>query len=50
LSSVLPLGEKARRLGHSVDTLVCHYVGALEDEEDVDNAKIERFLAGGGDN
>lgn len=44
LRSGLPLGEAARRLGHSVDTLVSHYVGALQDEEDVGNAKIERFL------
>jgi integrase len=49
LRSGLPLGETARRLGHSVDTLVSHYVGALQDEEDVGNAKIERFLDGGRD-
>jgi integrase len=47
LRSGLPLGETARRLGHSVDTLVTHYVGALQDEEDVGNAKIERFLDNG---
>jgi integrase len=49
LSSGLPLGDAARRLGHSVDTLVSHYVGALQDEEDAGNAKIERFLDGARD-
>jgi hypothetical protein len=33
-------------LGHSVDTLVKTYVGALDDEEVVGNARIERFLDG----
>ena len=47
LRSGLPLGETAKRLGHSVDTLVKTYVGALDDEEVVvGNAKIERFLDG----
>ncbi len=49
LRSGLPLGETARRLGHSVDTLVTNYVGALPDEEDVDNLKIERFRDGSSD-
>jgi integrase len=47
LRSGLPLGETARRLGHSVETLVSTYVGALENEEAVGNAKVERFLSGG---
>jgi integrase len=47
LRSGLPLGETARRLGHSVDTLVNNYVGALQDEEEVGNIKIEHFLDGG---
>ena len=49
LRSGLPLGETARRLGHSVDTLVANYVGALQDEESVGNVKIERFLDGTSD-
>jgi integrase len=49
LRSGLPLGETARRLGHSVDTLVTNYVGALQDEEEVGNLKIERFLDGSSD-
>ena len=46
LRSGLPLGETAKRLGHSVDTLVKTYVATLDDEEVVGNAKIERFLDG----
>ena len=46
LRSGLPLGETARRLGHSVETLVSTYVGALENEESVGNTKIDRFLSG----
>jgi len=44
LRSGVPLGETARRLGHSVETLVTTYVGALQDDETVGNAKIESFL------
>ena len=47
LRSGLPLGETARRMGHSVDTLVNNYVGALQEDDDVGNSKIERFLDGG---
>ena len=39
-----PRGEPARRLGHSVETLVSTYVGALQDDETIGNAKIESFL------
>jgi integrase len=46
LRSGLPLGEAAKRLGHSVDILVKTYVGALDDEDVVGNARIERFLDG----
>ena len=46
LKGGLSLGDTARRLGHSVDTLVSTYVGALENEEAVGNAKVERFLNG----
>ena len=44
LQSGVPLGETARRLGHSVETLVSTYVGALQDDETIGNAKIESFL------
>jgi integrase len=44
LRSGVPLGETARRLGHSVETLVSTYVGALQDDETIGNAKIEIFL------
>jgi hypothetical protein len=49
LRSGLPLGETARRLGHSVETLVSTYVGALENEEAVGNTKIDLFLSGESD-
>ena len=35
LRAGMPLAETARRLGHSVETLVSTYVGALDDEEHV---------------
>lgn len=44
LRSGVPLGETARRLGHSVETLVSTYVGALNDEEAVGNERIESLL------
>jgi hypothetical protein len=40
----MPLAETARRLGHSVDTLVSTYVGALDDEEHVANQRIDSIL------
>ena len=46
LKGGLSLGDTARRLGHSVDTLVSTYVGALDNEEAAGNAKVERFLNG----
>lgn len=42
----MPLGETARRLGHSVETLVSTYVGALAGDEALSNARIEQVLAG----
>ena len=36
----MPLAKTARRLGHSVETLVCTYVGALDDEEHIANQRI----------
>ena len=45
----MPLGETARRLGHSVETLVSTYVGALDDEEHTANQRIDRYLGTGDD-
>ncbi|MGH9155595.1 MAG: tyrosine-type recombinase/integrase [Acidimicrobiales bacterium] len=44
LRAGVPLAETARRLGHSVETLVSTYVGALDDEEHVGNTRIESLL------
>jgi integrase len=44
LRAGVPLGEVARRLGHSVETLVSTYVGAIEDDEHVANERIEVAL------
>lgn len=44
LRAGVPLGEVARRLGHSVETLVSTYVGALEGDEAVANARIEEAI------
>jgi integrase len=44
LRAGMPLGETARRLGHSVETLVSTYVGALDDEEHVGNQRIDSIL------
>lgn len=44
LRAGVPLAETARRLGHSVETLVSTYVGALQDEEHVGNERIELVL------
>jgi len=44
LHAGVPLGETARRLGHSVDTLVSTYVGALADDEQVGNDRIDAAL------
>jgi integrase len=45
LGSGAPLGEVARRLGHTVDTLVSTYVGALTGDETVTNQRIASALA-----
>lgn len=47
LRAGVPLAETARRLGHSVDTLVANYVGALDDEEHIGNARIDSLLQDG---
>ncbi len=44
LRAGMPLGETARRLGHSVETLVSTYVGALDDEEHVANQRIDTYF------
>lgn len=44
LAAGAPLGEVARRLGHTVDTLVSTYVGALAGDEHLTNARIAAAL------
>lgn len=46
LRAGVPLGEVAKRMGHSVETLVSTYVGALDGDEAVANVRIEAVLAG----
>jgi integrase len=49
LKAGVPLGEVARRLGHSVETLVSTYVGALVGDEAMANERINTVLGGVGD-
>ena len=44
LRAGMPLAETARRLGHSVETLVSTYIGALDDEEHIANQRIDTIL------
>jgi len=44
LRAGVPLGEVARRLGHSVETLVSTYVGALQGDDVVANKLIDAAL------
>lgn len=44
LSAGVPLGETARRMGHSVETLVSFYVGALAGDEQAGNDAIDAYL------
>ena len=44
LRAGMPLVETARRLGHSVETLVTTYIGALDDEEHTANQRIDTYL------
>ncbi len=44
LDAGVPLGDVARRLGHSVETLVSTYVGSLVGDEAASNARIEQRL------
>jgi integrase len=46
LRAGVPLGEVARRLGHSVETLVSTYVGALQGDDTASNKLIDSTLAG----
>jgi hypothetical protein len=39
------LARVARRLGHSVQTLVSTYIGALDGDEQIGNRRIEAALA-----
>jgi hypothetical protein len=41
----VPLGEVARRLGHSVETLVGTYVGALDGDDTAANKLIDSARA-----
>lgn len=45
LAAGVPLGEVARRMGHSVETLVSTYVGALTGDEQLANERIDAALA-----
>jgi hypothetical protein len=45
LRAGVPLGEVARRLGHSVETLVSTYVGALQGDDTAANTMIDSVLA-----
>jgi integrase len=45
LRAGVPLGEVAKRLGHSVETLVSTYVHALSGDEEMGNQRIEAALA-----
>ena len=46
LRAGVPLGEVACRMGHSVQTLVATYVGALLGDEQASNTMIDRYLLG----
>jgi integrase len=41
----VPLAEAARRLGHSVETLVSTYIGAMEGDDTEANALVDGVLA-----
>jgi integrase len=48
LRAGVPLAEVAKRMGHSVETLVSTYVGALDGDETLANERIEATLAAAG--
>lgn len=45
LRAGVPLGEVAKRMGHSVETLVSTYVGAPDTDEALANSRISDALA-----
>ena len=45
LKARVPLAEAARRLGHSVETLVSTYIGAMEGDDAEANALLDTVLA-----
>jgi len=45
LRAGVPLGDVAKRMGHSVETLVSTYVGALQGDEALANTRIEAVLS-----
>jgi integrase len=45
LRAGVPLGEAAMRLGHSVETLVTYYVGALQGDDQVANERVNAAYA-----
>jgi integrase len=44
LRAGVPLGEVAKRMGHSVETLVSTYVGALDGDDTLANERIDAAL------
>ncbi len=44
LQAGVPLGEVALRLGHSVETLVAYYIGALQGDDLIANERIDQTL------
>jgi integrase len=47
LRAGVPLGDVAKRMGHSVETIVSTYVGALEGNEALANERIDAALSVG---
>ncbi len=45
LKAGVPLGEAARRLGHSPDVLLKTYAGVTSDDHDVANARLDAVLS-----
>src|SRR5262245_23156905 len=44
IKATVPLAEAARRLGHSVETLVSTYIGAMEGDDTEANALLDVVL------
>jgi hypothetical protein len=45
IRALVPLAEAARRLGHSVETLVSTYIGAMDGDDAEANALVDEALA-----